>query len=146
VTNSITSLKLCVSELRFLTNNGINLGVPSTALGPIDLGDGSANVTWGKVNVPAGDSVAYVYVEAEHEGACGASAYTLEANGLDITVELEFHFAFTAPVTVASSDTFTFSLTNLSSEVNQALQAGQFDNTHIGAYINSGLQDGVTDH
>jgi hypothetical protein len=52
---------------------------------------------------------------------------------------------FSSPTTVGGTQTFTFSLTNLVSEINSALQAGQFNNADIGNYITSGLEDEAHD-
>jgi hypothetical protein len=141
-TTSITSLKFCVTELKFLTTNGSLISVPSTNLGLIDLGDGSAPVTWGTVKVSEGTVIDRVFVELEHDQVlCPGTNYSVEANGQDVSTELEFRFALTTPFTVPLSGSVTFSLTTLVSKIDQALQDGKFNNGHIGEYINGSFED-----
>jgi hypothetical protein len=144
--NSLTSLQFCINEMRFITNTGSDISVPQTLLGVVNLGDGSSNVTWGNVNIPGGTIISAVHVELEDESVCQSAGYTIQANGMDVTSELEFHFVFNAPTTIGGDSTFTFALTNLTSEINQALQAGQFNNAQIGNYITSGLEDQAQDN
>jgi hypothetical protein len=143
---TLTSMKVCVSEVRFIAVNGSIISIPSTNLGPVDLGDGTKSITWGSVKIPAGTVIDRVYVEMETDDpACLGVGYTVQANGMNVTTELEFHFAFANPVTVGGNATFTFIPTNLSSEIAQAVQAGQFDNAHILNYVGPTLQDTVID-
>jgi hypothetical protein len=138
---SVTSLSFCVSEVRFVTDTGITISVPESQLGLIDLGDGSQTVTWGKLTgVVPGTVIDHVYIEIENE-LCPAAGYSVKANGMTITTELEFKFIFAQPYTVGAAGSVTLSLSTLVSKIDQAIQDGNFTNTGILTYINGSFED-----
>jgi hypothetical protein len=146
VSNSITALSFCVTEVRFITDTGISISVPESQLGLIDLGNGSQSVTWGHLDsaVP-GTIINHVHIEIEHDHElCPSAAYSVSANGMTITTEVEFKFMFAQPFTVGNSGSVTFSLSTLITKINQAITDGKFNNGQIGNYLDGSFEDSAT--
>lgn len=144
--SGVTSFQFCVTKMKLEADDGSPIEENGSTeieakLGLINLGDGSAAVTWGKLQFPGSAAIKKIKIEVHHDPELCGVGYSAVVNGMPLTRDLEFKFVFSSPQQLATGDTVTVALTNLVSAFEQALQAGELDDQHISNYLDGTVED-----
>jgi hypothetical protein len=131
----VTEFKFCNTQFKVISSSGSDL-VEAT-LGLLNVSDASATTPWGDVPV-ADESLSVqelrfeLHVDPEN---CGGATYSVRYNGQELTKDLEFHFAFASPVPLSAGSTVSLGMTAIATALENASQAGMFDNENIASYL-----------
>jgi hypothetical protein len=130
----ITDFRFCITQMKIVTESGAES--PEVILGLIDVSDQNTVTSWGSVKLPEGDPISQISFEVHYDPErCEGVDFSTSYNNQQLSVDLEFKFNFSPAVSVNAGDTITLGLSKIAKVMQDASDAGHFNDTDIKDYV-----------
>lgn len=140
----ITSFQFCITKLKVKLSGEGALGASQEAkLGLIDLSNQNETVNWGDIELSDNSTITELYFEVHRDPElCLGEDFSVKYNSASITKDLEFKFRFSPPIVIDRGGILTLGVDQIAKSIEDAHQAGDFNNSNIGPYIENTFGDG----
>jgi hypothetical protein len=144
VAGPITDFQFCITKMKLkLTGDSVESDSVEARLGLIDISVQSAVVNWGNVEISEGAQLSELIMEVHYDPeVCSGATFSASYNSTTITQDLEFKFKFNPAVTIDSGDTLSLSMSKIAEAIENAYQAGDFNNANITTYLENVYGEG----